>query len=53
LSSKVHGFYDLKNLKNDFVHHINIQDKIFTPSPFFKKLRPIKQHGHYNGNQKT
>jgi hypothetical protein len=28
----IHGFYDF--LKNDFVHHVDIQVKIFKPSPF-------------------
>jgi hypothetical protein len=32
LSSKVHGFYDLKIIKNDFVHHVDIQVKILKPS---------------------
>jgi hypothetical protein len=40
-------FIILKN-KNNFVHHGDIQDKIFKPSSF-----SINQHGHYNGNHKV
>jgi hypothetical protein len=40
--SKIHGFYDFKNLQNNFVHHVDIQFKIFETNPFKSILKPIK-----------
>jgi hypothetical protein len=47
------AFTILKKLQNDFVHHVDIQVKIFKPSPFLLVLKPIKLYGHCNGNHKV
>jgi hypothetical protein len=35
------------------MHRVDIQIKIFKPSPFNKFLKPIMRHGHCNANHKA